>query len=83
MCRMKTPKIPPSPTYATAPNPTEPSPTFDINEKTYDLYDKATVRAKRRAARGLRTDLGFNETEARLSDGGPAPMSLIIPFYKP
>lgn len=62
MCRISTPKVPPAPVYAPAPPPPEPEPTLAADDKTLS-NENASVRAKRRGARGLRTDLGITSSD--------------------
>lgn len=62
MCRIRTPKppkIPSTPIYATPPPaaPVEP-PIIEPADKQVFSNEAATLRAKRKGARGLRTDLG-------------------------
>lgn len=59
MCRIKTPKPPPSPVYAPPPDNPEPEPVLDTEDKGLSS-ESANNRAKRRGARALRTDLGIN-----------------------
>ena len=69
MCRIKTPKMPPNPVYATPPSNPAPEPVFDAEDK-YVSNDTANVRAKRRGARSLRTDLGIGADQARTTSLG-------------
>lgn len=74
MCRIRTPKPPPTPVYATPPAaaPVEP-PIIEPADKQVFSNEVATLRAKRKGARGLRTDLGVTPG-AETNTGG-----LVIP----
>lgn len=69
MCSIKTPRIPPAPVYATPPSNPEPEPVFDAEDKNLS-GDTANVRAKRRGARALRTDLGIGADQPKTTSLG-------------
>ena len=64
MCRMKTPSMPPNPVYAQPPANPEPEPVLDTEDK-HTSNDTANVRARRRGARSLRTDLGIGADQPK------------------
>ena len=70
MCSLSTPKAPPMPVYAPAPPPPEPEPVMDTIDRALD-NETASTRAKRRGARGLRTDLGIPEQTKGVGLGIP------------
>lgn len=74
MCRVRTPEIPPTPVYAPPPPaaPVEP-PIIEPADKQVFSNETATLRAKRKGARGLRTDLGVTPGDATNTGG------LVIP----
>lgn len=57
MCQMSTPTVATA-AYAPEPEPIADEPVLDTEDKQLD-GDTANVRAKRRGARALRTDLGI------------------------
>ncbi len=70
MCSISTPKAPPMPVYAPPPPAPEPEPVFAPNDPNVG-NENASVRSKRKGARGLRTDLGILEQDKGVGLGIP------------
>ena len=73
MCRIRTPKPPPTPVYAAPPPANTEQPIVEPASKT-ESNESANLKAKRRGARGLRTDLGVTPGADISTAGG-----LVIP----
>lgn len=69
MCKLSTPDTPAVAAYAPEPEPIADEPVLDAEDAKLD-GDTANVRAKRRGARSLRTDLGISNTATGLNTNG-------------
>lgn len=61
--------MPPNPVYATPPANPEPEPVLDTEDK-YLSNETSNIRAKRRGARSLRTDLGIGVDQPKTTSLG-------------